>query len=315
MTFSQKQLFSCGLALFALTACGSPTPTGTAATPALTTTEEHAATDNSNALAEVVYTAADSAEVVQLLRDTVSGNDVLYYARHFIGRPYVAHTLEVADPEQLVVNLRELDCTTFVETVTALVLTKRQHADTFSDFCRQLTRLRYRGGHRDGYLSRLHYFTWWMHDNIEKGIVCDAAAGMPHDNTPITVCNHYMSTHADAYAMLRKHPEWTDSIAAMERAANGADGSYIPERFTRLSPTQLTEVCDGDILAIVTTKDGLDYSHLGFAVWGKDQHLHLLNASSVYHKVVEDSVTLYDYLARRKTSVGIRPLRLVDDAR
>ena len=60
----------------------------------------------------------------------------------------------------------------------------------------------------------------------------------------------------------------------------------------------------------MTTKAGLDYSHLGFAVWGKDGRLHLLNASSVHHRVVEEPMTLHRYLKERKTSVGIRLLRL-----
>ncbi len=136
----------------------------------------------------------------------------------------------------------------------------------------------------DGYLSRLHYFTWWMHDNIEKGLFIEVIDKV-YFTAPKTVNNYYMSQHASDYKMLASHPEWVDSIRAMERY--------------------------GDIIAIVTTKAGLDYSHLGFAVWGRDQKLHLLNASMVYKRVVEDTVTLYDYLAKRKTSVGIRLLRLI----
>lgn len=258
---------------------------------------------------ETVYDSRDSLEVVRLLRADTGGNDVLFYARHFIGRPYVAHTLEVADPEKLVVNLRELDCTTLVETVCALALTKRQGSDKFADYCKNLERIRYWDGHRDGYLSRLHYFTWWMHDNLDKKIV-EEVSDDTYFTAPITVRNGYMSAHADKYKILAAHPGWVKDIAALERKYNGADGTYLPERYTNLGRKQLSCVKDGDIVAIVTTKAGLDYSHLGFAVWGKDGKLHLLNASMVYKKVVEDTVTLHDYLARRKTSVGIRLLRL-----
>src|SRR5690606_423375 len=38
----------------------------------------------------------------------------------FIGTAYVPGTLEVPGPERLVVNLRELDCVTFVENVLAI---------------------------------------------------------------------------------------------------------------------------------------------------------------------------------------------------
>ena len=260
-------------------------------------------------LSRVVYTRTDSAEVVDLLRRDTGGNDILYFARHFKGRPYVAHTLEVADPERLVVNLRELDCTTLVETVCALALTHRQGSDRFADYCRNLERLRYRGGRMDGYLSRLHYFTWWMHDNVSKGLFREVS-DRRRFTAPMRVRNFYMSQHYADYRIPAAHPEWRDSIATLERAENGDDGFYLPQAATALTREQLGTVHDGDLVAIVTTKAGLDYSHLGFAVWGKDGRLHLLNASSVYKQVVEDSVRLSDYLARRKSFVGIRLLRL-----
>lgn len=264
-------------------------------------------------LSDVHYTAADSVRVCQLLVKPMTGStgsDVLFFARQFIGIPYVAHTLEVADPERLVVNLRQMDCTTLVETVLALTLTKRQGSSSFTDFCQNLMNIRYRKGVMRGYLSRLHYFTWWMHDAEQKGILFDSCNGQPHATKPIVIDNHYMSSHHEAYKILRNHPEWVDSIRSMELAENGPDGYYIPEKFTALDRSKLTEVHDGDIVAIVTTKPGLDYSHLGFAAWGKDGQLHLLNASMVYKRVVEDKVTLFNYLQKRKTSIGIRTLRL-----
>ena len=172
-------------------------------------------------------------------------------------------------------NLRGLDCTTFVETVYALALTKRQKSDSFSDFCHNLESLRFRGGKMNGYLSRLHYFTWWMHDNTARGNVAE-------------VCL----------------PE------ALERQANGSDGSYLREGATAGNGRQLAAIHDGDLIAIVTTKDGLDYSHLGLAVWGKDGRLHMMHASTIYKRVIEDRTDLYTYLKRQRQAVGIRVFRL-----
>jgi len=260
-------------------------------------------------LSEVVYTKADSALVCKLLRMDAGANDVLFFARQFLGLPYVAYTLEVADPEKLVVNLHGLDCTTYVETVLALTLTYREGSDRFSDYCRNLERIRYRGGVRDGYLSRLHYFAWWMHDNVDKGIVSEVK-DRKHWDAPLTVNDYYMTKNWQQYRMLKAHPEWVPEITRMEKAANGRDGYYLPEKYLNLTKKDLGVIKDGDVIGIVTTKAGLDYSHLGFAVWGKDGKLHLLNASSLYKKVVEDSNTLYKYLGERKTSIGIRLLRL-----
>lgn len=255
------------------------------------------------------YTKADSMKVVSLLRMKPKGNDVLFYARQLIGVPYVAATLEGNDPERLVVNLRQLDCTTLVETVLALTLTHRESSTDFSRYCENLMLLRYRGGRMEGYLSRLHYFTWWMHDNVDKGIV-EIVEDKAHFTSMINVQNHYMSAHPDKYKMLTLHPEWTDSIKAMEDKSNGPDGYYLPEAKTSLSAKDLKSVHDGDIVAIVTRKDGIDYSHLGFAVWGKDGKLHLLNASSIHHKVVEEPKTLRQYLKEHPSSIGIRLLRM-----
>ncbi len=260
-------------------------------------------------LQQVDYTKADSAKVVALLKLKPKGNDVLFYARQFKGIPYVAATLEKHDPEQLVVNLSQLDCTTLVETTLALTMTQRQGKSNFTDYCNNLMYIRYWDGMMNGYLSRLHYFSWWMHNNIDKGIV-ELVNDKKHFTSVINVQNHYMSQHPDKYKYLKLHPEWVDSIATLEEKYNGPDGRYLPQSKTLLSKDELSSIHDGDIVAIVTKKDGIDYSHLGFAVWGKDKKLHLLNASSIHHKVVEEPKTLYQYLKEHPSSIGIRLLRL-----
>ena len=188
-------------------------------------------------------------------------------------------------------------------------MTRRQGGDSFADYCRNLMRLRYRGGRMDGYLSRLHYFTWWMHDNLQKNVMSEVRDN-EHFTAVMNVENHYMSAHPDKYPFLKAHPEWVESIARMERQANGIDGTFLPAALTDLKKEQLFAVHDGDLVAIVTRKDGLDYSHLGFAVWGKDGRLHLLNASSIHHKVVEEPKTLRQYLREHPSSIGIRLFRL-----
>lgn len=256
-----------------------------------------------------VYTPEDSAQVVHLLAQDPGPNDVLFYARSFLGKPYVAYTLEVCDPERLVVNLQQFDCTTLVETVYALCATKRSGQYSFEAFCSNLEQLRYFSGKMNGYLSRLHYFTWWMHDNLDKNLFVEVSDSI-HFTAPIRVENHYMSSHPEKYKYLRAHPEWVDSVKALEECFNGPDGFYLPAALTKLSRKELPCIHDGDLIALVTKKDGLDYSHLGIAVWGQDNKLHLLNASSLHHKVVSEPKTLYTYLTEHPSSVGIRLLRL-----
>lgn len=261
------------------------------------------------AQAQVIYAPQDSVRIEQLLRESPKGSAVLYYARQFIGVPYVAHTLEVNDPERLVVNTRELDCTTLVETTLALAKTKAEGDSTFSAFCRNLEKLRYFKGMCQGYTSRLHYFTWWMHDNLERGNITEVRPER-YATASMVVNNYYMSTKPQLYKMLRLHPEWVSEVHALEQKFNGSDGYYLPEKHVGLSQAQLSPIASGDLVAIVTNKAGLDYSHLGFAVWGKDGKLHLLNASSIHGKVVEEPMTLQQYLFRAKNRLGIRCFRL-----
>ena len=260
--------------------------------------------------ARIICTPQDSARVEELLRADTGEEDVLFYARQFLGLPYVAHTLEVSDPECLVVNLRELDCTTFVETVCALTLTHRQGKASLAAFCENLERLRYWNGRMDGYCSRLHYFTWWMQDNIRKGLVREVTDPR-YFTAHITVRNYYMSRHPDRYAFLKGHPDRVQEIRRIEETYNGPGGNYLPQKNTGLGRQQLEVIHSGDIMAIVTTKAGLDYSHLGFAVWAADGKLHMIHASSQLKKVVEDTRPLQDYLSSISTSVGVRLLRLV----
>lgn len=261
-------------------------------------------------LKRTIYTAEDSLRVVNLLRKDCGGNnDVLFYARQFKGIPYVASTLEMSEEEELVVNLREMDCTTLVETVLALSMTKRQESDKFADYCKNLMQLRYWNGEMNGYLSRLHYFTWWMHDNMDKKIISEVT-DKKYFTASIVVKNNYMSMHPEKYRFLKGNVNSVDSIAKLENKYNGPDGRYLPEKYAGLQRKELSMIKDGDLVAIVTRKNGLDYSHLGFAVWGNDGYLHLLNASSIHHKVVEEPKTLKKYLSEHPTSVGIRLFRL-----
>ena len=105
---------------------------------------------------DIQYEKSDSIKVVSLLnsarRQPEGTNIVIYFARQLKGVPYVAHTLEVNKDEQLIINLRQLDCTTYVENVTALTLCVKQKTYTFESFCANLRKIRYRGGCR----SALH---------------------------------------------------------------------------------------------------------------------------------------------------------------
>ena len=258
---------------------------------------------------------ADSAMIVRLLEEARQQertiNYPLFFARKFLGVPYVAFTLEINDEEQLVVNTRELDCTTFVENVTALTLCAYRNLYTWRDYLNALVAMRYRGGVIDRYPSRIHYFTDWIVTNTSEEIVQEIQSPNPPFTALQTVKVCYMSEHPQNYKALRLHPEFIAEIAQMEQRISGLQFRFIPKSGVKDTPAMREAVHDGDIIAITCNKPGLDIAHLGFAVWHKDG-LHLLNASQLHKKVVEEPMTLYQYLQKHPSHTGIRIIRIIN---
>ena len=73
------------------------------------------------------HCANDTTKISELLRRGYESGIkdanqlVAQYGEWLMGTPYVAHTLE-GDKEMLTINIDELDCTTFVETLSTLSL-------------------------------------------------------------------------------------------------------------------------------------------------------------------------------------------------
>ena len=259
---------------------------------------------------QVTYQTDDSVTVCRLLRQATPQTTTLWLARQFLGVPYVAHTLEVngAD-EQLVVNTRQLDCTTLVETVAALKLCAQQDKRTWDDFVTMLRKLRYRGGRIDGYPSRLHYFSDWIRDKEQMQLVSNIDSPNPPFTAVQTLSVSWMSDHPQSYKALKARPGLVPQIRQQEQALSGHKVRYIPKRL--LNNNKLLRQCvrDGDIIVILTNKRGLDTAHLGFASWHGDG-LHLLNASQLRKKVVDEPMTLSQYMRQHPTFTGIRVVRL-----
>lgn len=258
------------------------------------------------------YTRTDSIRVMRLIsqarKQPATTNLMVYVARQLRGLPYVAKTLEHNERERLVINLRQLDCTTYVENVLAIVLCARMEQPTFADFCHCLQAIRYKDG-RVSYGTRLHYFSLWIEENEREGRVREIQKPCPPFSAKQKMDIDYMTTHSELYPMLVRDPSQTGTIARMEQSINGRTILYIPKDSIANDSLYRSTIHDGDILAMVTKKKGLDTSHLGIAVWHKDG-LHMLNASMVHKKVVEENRTLYDYMQRNRSQIGVRVVRV-----
>lgn len=244
-------------------------------------------------------------EAVTLPQDSCR---TLHFAKQMLGVPYVAGTLDNNDEERLVVHLDKLDCTTFVEVVLALAITEKEGKCNYASFKESLQKVRYRNGELNGYASRLHYFSDWIRDNERKGFVKECTSDIPCAQTQ-TLWLNFMSTHSDSYLPMKKDASLVKEIASLEKEWQSIEISYIPKEHLNLSPDEL-KIKNGDILSITTNIKGLDVVHVGFAFW-KGEKLHLLHASSVAKKVIEDPQPLYEYAKNKKAHTGVRAIRAV----
>jgi len=227
---------------------------------------------------------------------------VLNNALTYLGKPYVAHTLEINDEEQLVVNLEEVDCTTFVEYVLAQSLaTVRSGA--MEDY---LKRIRYRDGRIDGYTSRLHYIAEWVENGVQNGFIKDITAMNSTDTVPLKLS--FMSTHPNAYRHLKDSPENVKKIKDVERKLSVGSFHYLPKE--KISDEGLPWIKDGDIFCITTNITGLDVVHLGFACY-RDGQLKLLHASSSSKQVVLSEGSFAQMFRHNKNWTGVRVLRMI----
>lgn len=257
---------------------------------------------------EIVACREDTMLVEQKLKEysqdseLKTGELIVKIGKSFLGTPYVSHTLETGEQEELVVNLRELDCTTFDETCLALALTLKSGKHDFETYARNLEQIRYRNGNRDGYPSRLHYFSDWLYNNTEKGLIIPLDSSF-QEAWQKTI--NFMSTHPNSYEVLKNNPKLVAQIAKQESAISKREMYFIPKG--QLQPNEI-QLKEGDFVGITTSVTGLDIAHVGFVIW-VDGRVHLLHASSALEKVIISDEPLADYLAEKKAFTGIMVYR------
>ncbi|MDR2118690.1 MAG: DUF1460 domain-containing protein [Tannerellaceae bacterium] len=234
---------------------------------------------------------------------------MLETAFFFLGTPYTGATLE-REPEGLVVNLRELDCFTFVENVIALARTVAEGAPDFGKYTGHLKLIRYREGKITGYTDRLHYTSDWLYENERKQI-------LKHNTGEIggqacTFNLHFMSSHPGSYGPLKADTSLIPVIKETEQRINARTSYYhfIPKHGIDSFAVHLH---NADIVGFVTAIPGLDISHTGLIARNADT-LTFIHASSLAKEVIINKESLKEYAESGKNCTGIitaRPLRPV----
>lgn len=223
-------------------------------------------------------------------------------AKFFLGVPYVGKTLEY-EPERLIVNLREMDCMTFVENVLALAEASASGTPSWQTYLEKLQQIRYRDGKIENYTSRLHYTSDWIYENEKKGLIADITKEI--GGVPLAMDVSFVSTHPESYMQLQSHPEYIAVMAKKEKEINSRQYYYIPKEEIDKREAQIRT---GDIVCFVTSIKGLDISHVGI-VHKEGDKMTFIHASSGKKRVIINEESLQDYVLGIKKSKGIMVLR------
>jgi hypothetical protein len=230
-----------------------------------------------------------------------------------VGTPYEPFTLEAylkdgGSPrrEPLTLSLTRFDCVTLVESCIAVArMAGEKRAPTWDRFGQEIERMRYRGGERRGYTSRLHYFSEWIADGQRRGLVKDLGAelGGAEDARPL----RFMTEHRSSYPALADESVFRE-IGEVERRLDRHARRVIP---TKRIPEVVKRIETGDVLAFATEIAGLDVSHTAFAYRDRGGILRVLHAPLSGGVVEVTRTTLPEYVAGVRRSTGIlvaRPL-------
>ena len=231
---------------------------------------------------------------------------ITYYADRQLGITYVGGLLDEPDTEQLVVTLAGSDCVIYVEMSLAMAMTTLQARTSYDAFRENLKFIRYREGEIDGYPSRLHYFSDWLLTNEEKGMLTIL---FQEDGLPAIEPPDFMTRRRENYRHLADDDAMFDKIRAMEE--HHAD-RLSDRRLAYIPQDRIPEFEDrfrtGDILAFVTTTEGLDITHTGLVKMDDDR-------AGFYHAsltgyVIVDPKTIHEYTVDRRNVNGIIVARL-----
>jgi hypothetical protein len=226
------------------------------------------------------------------------GDWIIRIGKYFLGTRYAAKTLETRGEEVLVVNLKQFDCSTFLENVIALARLRESGMLAFRDYTKQLRNIRYRKGRLKGYGSRLHYFTDWLYDNKEKGILRDITGemgGMPYRKNIA-----FMTRHPEDYPHLKEKKFFKELMAVEKRLSERVGHVISKNEFERVE----SGIENGDVIAITTNIEGLDVTHVGFAIWFRN-NVHLMHASEEEKRVAISGKTLRDTIKAKESVSGI----------
>ena len=239
------------------------------------------------------------------------GQRVGRFGRAMAGTPYVGFSLEIHDHiEAPSVNFNGVDCWTFFEIALGMARMIEVPRKTYEPqhLLAEIETTRYRAGKCGGdYLDRIHYLVDWYHDNEARGTLENLTRSLGKARMLKGRKCSEMTELWMHYRYLKHSPKARSGMKKHEARVSKLPVYYIP---TASVPSMESKIEEGDILGIVTRKDGVFCSHVGLAIEGSGGRMHIIHASSNFKKVV-DEATISGYLNKYSNHMGLvvgRPL-------
>ena len=217
-----------------------------------------------------------------------SGTRADFLSRQFLKTDYKDSTLigDIDTAEVFVINLKELDCFTFIDYMEAM-----RRSKSFPFFKENLRKVRYRFG--DGsFKNRNHFFSDWIASSSDY-------IGDETKQIGAGKCK-------DVRKRLNEKKDGTVFLPGVDCKLR--EISYIPMR--HVGENVLKKLKTGDYVGIYSDKEGLDVSHVGIIIKEKDT-VNLRHASTLkkHRKVVDED--LRDYLKNKPGIVVLRTIEAV----
>jgi hypothetical protein len=200
----------------------------------------------------------------------------------FLNTPYKDSTLIGSKEvhEVFVINLKYVDCFTFIDYIEAL-----RRSKSFLDFKENLKAVRYKKG-KVSFKNRNHFFSDWFVYNKDRIKDITEEIG----NKKAIKSKKILNDKGDGTFFL-------EGIKCKKRII-----SYIPTDYIN---SIIKKLKTGDYIGIYSEKKGLDVSHVGIYIKEKGKSL-FFHASSNKGKVIKED--FIDYLKDKKGIILLRPL-------
>ncbi len=214
----------------------------------------------------------DKLSAVVIGKPDTTQRQVEFLSGNFLGTPYKGSTLrgDIDTPEIFTINLKGMDCFTYIDYVEALRL-----SDTYDEFSPNLKKIRYKKGNVS-FQNRNHFFSDWPAQNRENVMDVTYQVG---SGKAIAV-EKSLNLKADGSTFL-------PGIPIVQR-----EFYYIPS--SAIDDETLGKLHTGDYVGMYTDIEGLDVTHTGIVI-KKDDAVYLRHASSKKsnRKVVDEDFIEY----------------------